>query len=281
MDALDVMKVCLRRWYVMLPVVLLAVGAALGLALNQKPVYTAFGSYALVYTHGEDIKPNQVDPRSDNPLSNENATLLAEALAADYMSKPMQKSLGGSGTSGVAPGDAADGSAYSVTLPEGAQSYRVQSWGPDPSAVREVVDSVLTSAPTTAQQIQDRAGAPRESQYTTFTTSPVQVGKLPGSSKVKLISAVGALGVLAGAAMSVIADRLLYRRRRRQADREPPAGPSAGAAPGTTGGTANGEQEVSEETQRSPHDQEEPEHVPEPPDSRGAAAQSGKRQSLR
>ena len=48
-DALDVLKVCLRRWYVVLPVVLLSLAAGIGLALQQKPTYTAFGSYALVY----------------------------------------------------------------------------------------------------------------------------------------------------------------------------------------------------------------------------------------
>ena len=48
-DALDVLKVCLRRWYVVLPVVLLSLAAGLGLALQQKPTYTASGSYALVY----------------------------------------------------------------------------------------------------------------------------------------------------------------------------------------------------------------------------------------
>lgn len=250
MDALDVLKVCLRRWYVMLPVLVLALGAGVGLAQNQEQQYTASGSFALVYTHGEDIKPNEVDPRGANPLAGENARLLGEALVSAYMSKPRQEDLGKSGTSGVAPGDPDNGTSFSVSLPENSQSYRVEAWGPDPEAVKDVVNAVIASAPDLADQIQERAGATLASRYTTFTTAPTQVSDLPPPSKVKLVVTLVGVGVLAGAALSIIADRMLYRRRRQRADRAPATGPAADPAATPLGARPDQSQQASEKEQR-------------------------------
>ncbi|MDF1603451.1 hypothetical protein [Nocardioides sp. YIM 152315] len=220
MDALDVMKVCLRRWYVMMAVILIAAGAGAGLVRDQAPVFRASGNYALVYTHGEDVLPNQADPRSANPLGGDNAALLAEALADELRSPTQQRARASAGTQGYAPGDPADGSSFVAARPEWSKAYVVQAWGPSPDAVRDVVSDVLESTPMIAQQIQDRAGAPRSSQWTTFTTAPVQVSALPPSSKMKLLIAIAGIGLLAGAALSILFDRLMSRRRARLAARQ-------------------------------------------------------------
>ena len=216
-DALDVLKVCLRRWYVVLPVILLSLGAGLGLALQQKPTYTASGSYALVYYSSDAIKEGERDPRGLNPLAAEGAVLLGETLAADFMSGASQKAFGGVGNSGTAPREPTEDTSYSVTLPEGSQSYLVQTWGKDPESLRAVVDSVLGAAPARAAQIQDRAGAPKQSQYTTFVTGQTKVTKLPPTSRLKLIIALLGVGILAGSALSLVADRLLRSRKNRAA----------------------------------------------------------------
>jgi hypothetical protein len=218
-DALDVLKVCLRRWYVVLPVVLLSLAAGLGLALQQKPTYTASGSYALVYyssaTGREALAPEARDPREGNPLAAEGAVLLGETLVADFMSGASQATLGGIGNSGTAPREPTNDTSYSVTLPEGSQSYLVQTWGKDPQSLRTVVDSVLSAAPMRATQIQERAGAPKRSQYTTFVTGATKVTKLPPTSRLKLIIAVLGVGILAGSALSLVVDRLLRSRKNR------------------------------------------------------------------
>jgi hypothetical protein len=220
-DALDVMKVCLRRWYVMMAVILVAAGAGAGLVRDQAPVYMASGNYALVYTHGEEVLPNQVDPRNANPLSGDNAALLAEALADELRSPTQQRAMASAGTQGYAPGDPPNGSTFTAERPEWSKAYIVQAWGSDPDAVRDVVSSVLDSTPQLAEQIQDRAGAPRSSQWTTFTTSPVQVTALPPASKMKLLIAIGGIGLLAGAALSILFDRLASRRRARSGEEQP------------------------------------------------------------
>ena len=41
MDAVDILKVCLRRWYVMLPILLGAVGVSYQLVQAQETTFTA------------------------------------------------------------------------------------------------------------------------------------------------------------------------------------------------------------------------------------------------
>ena len=228
MDALDVLKICLRRWYVVFPVIILALGAGLGLASEQKPTYTAFGGYALVFHDPAAPSSTGRDPREGNPLGGAGAGLLGEALAADFMSGPSQLEFGGVGNSGVAPGQANDnGISYSVSLPENSESYVAQTWGNDPEGVRTVVDSILAAAPERAAAIQDRAGAPKRSQYTTFVTSTTQVVKLPPTSRIKFLVAVLGVGILAGSALSLVVDRIL-RSRRARAGRHGPEGAAHG-----------------------------------------------------
>jgi hypothetical protein len=219
-DALDVLKVCLRRWYVVLPIILLSLAAGLGLASQQKPTYTAIGSYALVYHSPAHIKEGE-DPTEPNPLATNDAVVLGEALISDFMSGASQSTLGGIGNSGTAPREPKDGSSYTVDLPEGSQSYLVQTWGKDPESLRRVVNSVLAAAPGRAAQIQDRAGAPKKSQYTTFVTGPTQLTRLPSTSTTKLIVAMLGVGILAGSALSLVVDRLARSRKDRAASRIP------------------------------------------------------------
>jgi hypothetical protein len=220
-DALDVLKVCLRRWYVVLPVVLLSLAAGIGLASQQKPIYTAFGSYALVYHSSGNTKDGR-DPTERNPLATNGAVVLGEALIADFMSGASQATFGGVGNSGTAPREPEDGTSYSVSLPDdGSQSYVVQTWGTDPESLRRVVESVLAAAPLRAAQIQDRAGAPVRSQYTTFVTGSAQLTKLPLTSTPKLIVAMLGVGILAGSALSLVVDRLARSRKDRAASRVP------------------------------------------------------------
>jgi hypothetical protein len=215
-DALDVLKVWLRRWYVVIPIVLLSLAAALGLAHQQKPTYTAFGGYALVYHSPPHLKEGVV-PTEANPLAANGAVVLGEALAADFMSGVSQTTFGGVGNRGTAPRDPEDGTSYSVGQPDGSQSYVVQTWGHDPESLRKVVDSVLADAPGRAALIQDRAGAPKESQYTTFVTGSTRLTKLPPTSPLKLVLALLGVGILVGSALSLLVDHLVRSRKGRAA----------------------------------------------------------------
>jgi hypothetical protein len=202
----------------MIPILAISIAAGLGLASQQKPTYTAFGSYALVY---QGTITELRDPRDSNPLGANGALLLGEALAADLMSGPSQLVLGGVGNSGVEPGEADEGTAYSISRPDDSESYLVQTWSKDADSARATIDAVLAAAPAKAIAIQDRVGAPKRSQFTAFVTLPPQIVQLPPTSTLKLVIAMSGVGVLAGAALALIVDRLIVSRRARRTARPP------------------------------------------------------------
>jgi hypothetical protein len=211
-DSLDVIKVCLRRWYIFLPLVLLAAGAGVGLSKQVKPTYTATGSYAFLYPRPEAITP-AADPRNQNPLVTQGYTaLLGEAVQAQLSSASMQETLGRTNR-GWAPDEPATNNHYTVTLPPQSASYIVQTWADTEEAAAGVVQAVLKAAPQSAKEAQERAGAPEASRYTAFITAATQTEQLPPQSPLKLVLTMVAIGALAGAALSLLVDRMFPKKR--------------------------------------------------------------------
>jgi hypothetical protein len=213
-DSLDLVKVCLRRWYLFLPLVLIATGAGVGLGRQLKPSYTALGSYAFVYTHPEAVSSTAPDPRNLNPLvGNGNTALLGEAVQASLNDPVLQSALGGNNR-GYAPDEAPSDLHYVVNLPQQAASYTIQTWADSAKEASGVVQAVLQAAPKSAKDAQERVGVPELSRYTVFVTAPTQTTELPPQSPVKLLLTMMAVGIAAGAALSLLVDRLLPARKR-------------------------------------------------------------------
>ena len=211
MDALDVLKVCLRRWWVFVPVVALALGAGLGVVRGQQPTYQAYASFALVYEQPASRDPQALDPRVSNPLAEEGGALLGEAILAELGTSARQRQLGAAGAVGAEPGADAHGTRYAVTLPSNSSSYYISSWADDDRSAEQTIEAVLGALPALAKSIQDRAGAPPDSQYQPFTTTSPQVAELPPGSSVKILVGVLGIGLLAGAALAVLTDFVLER----------------------------------------------------------------------
>ena len=215
MDSLDVIKVCLRRWYVFLPLVLLAAGAGVGLSKQVKSTWSATGSYAFLYPRPEAITPSS-DPRNQNPLVlGGNTALLGEAVQANLSSAAVQDELGRHNR-GWAPDEPATATHYTVTLPPQSASFVVQTWADTQEDAAKVVQDVLKATTRSAQEAQERAGAPEPSRYTAFVTAATQTEELPPQSPVKLLITMVALGAVAGAALSLLVERLPKRSRRRK-----------------------------------------------------------------
>jgi hypothetical protein len=214
-DSLDVAKVCMRRWYVMLPLLLLAVGAGLGLANRIKPTYTASGAYAFVYSHYDEVRADRADPRNANPLVAGGTALLGEAVMSDLMSGASQDSLGGDGR-GYGAQDEPNALHYRITVPQGSISYYVETWADSSDSASSVVNRVLDEVTRRTQLIQEQIGAPPVSRYDVFITSPTQVTVIPPQSRIKLLIAVLGIGLLVGAAASLLVDRFAAKRRARR-----------------------------------------------------------------
>ncbi|CAN7490302.1 hypothetical protein LJR027_003180 [Terrabacter sp. LjRoot27] len=211
MDSLDVIRVCLKRWYIVLPVLLLAAGAGLGLARTSKATYTAAASFAFVWEHADEVAPREPDPRVKNPLAADGTGLLGESVVASLTSVASQERLGGTNR-GYEPGQSDDASHFSILQDDGRRSYTVRTWADSPQQALDVVTGVLAAVPTEAEKLQVRAGAPKISRYSTFETSLPEMVRLPPESPVKLLVAVMGVGLLAAAALALVVDRLLSRR---------------------------------------------------------------------
>lgn len=241
MDALDVLLVAARRWYVFLSVVLLSVFAGLGLAQERQPTYAATGDFAVIYRHPAELKPNQADPRLANPLTQDN--LLKTAIVADLRSAQSQAELAAPGVLGTDPSTAPDGSRFTLVTDRASVTVTVRAYGPDRADVLRTVRAVLTASSQRAAALQDRVGAPEAGRLTTFITLPAQVVTIPPASAMKLLIGVIGVGVVTGAALSLLVDRLMTRRRLRRAaveaappGDEPARDPLSGAdAPAPTG----------------------------------------------
>jgi hypothetical protein len=220
-DAVDILKICFRRWYVMLPILIGAAGVSYQLIQTQETTYTAAASYGLV-------QPGLTSATGElerNPLGSDGSDLVGEALEAQLNSRVTQQQLGSESTRGWGPGESDNGSSYSVKIPMYETTYEVRAYGPDEQEVQDVVNRVIEAAPDIADELQTRAGAPTAVRYEPFVLAPTQVDTLPATSTLKLVIAVMGVGTLVGAAWSIVADRLL-RRRRVGGDTAPHDGPA-------------------------------------------------------
>lgn len=209
MDAVDILKICFRRWYVMLPILIGAAGVSYQLIETQETTYTAAASYGLV-------QPRLTSAGSEaerNPLGSDGSDLVGAALEAQLNSRVTQQLLGSETTRGWGPGEPDNGSSYSVKIPMFETTYEVRAYGPDEQEVQDVVNRVIEAAPDIADELQTRAGASETVRYEPFVLAPTQVDALPATSALKLVIAVMGVGTLVGAAWSIVADRLLRRRR--------------------------------------------------------------------
>lgn len=225
MDAIDILKICFRRWYVMLPILVGAAGVSYQLVQSQETTFTAAASYGLVQPR----LPSGSGTGERNPLGTDDSALVGAALEAQLNSRETQQELGSDDTRGWGPGEAENGSSYSVRIPQFETTYEVRAYGTDAQAVQDVVNRVIETSPGIADELQARAGAPESVRYEPFVLAPTQVDVLASTSGLKLIIAVMGVGVLVGAAWSIVADRLLRRRK-----------PKMGEEPGSVGAADGG-----------------------------------------
>ncbi len=209
MDAVDILKICFRRWFVMLPILIGAAGVSYQLLQAQETTYTAAASYGLVQPRLSGAPGSG----ERNPLGTDDSALVGAALEAQLNSRETQQELGSEGTRGWGPGEVENGSSYSVKIPQFETTYEVRAWGSDEEEVRDVVNRVIEAASGFADELQTRAGAPEAVRYEPFVLAPTQVDALPPTSGLKLVIAVMGVGTLVGAAWSIVADRILRRRR--------------------------------------------------------------------
>jgi hypothetical protein len=215
-DLFDLVKSCIRRWYIVIPLLIVAAWYSHHVYASVKPVY--YSSAVIGVT-----PPNSRIDQAAAPGDAVPRNGLLDVGGASLITNMATLALGDSGirTQVVASGGAAD---YTVkmfpvpaTMPE-LPMIMVEATEPDPLTASKTVESVVGQAGSTLRALQQQAGVPDDQMVTPFVVSP-QSGPWPGMpsrtrSTIAVFVALAGAAVLAGLLTDVLLSRWSARRRR-------------------------------------------------------------------
>ena len=221
MDLLGVMRACLRRWYVFLPIVLLTAWLARDQYQQAQPQYTATASVViapsteLVYNRGRQTETGLVVTTPFN--GSEGPRVLAGLLARALNTATVRQQLLPAG-----------GAALTATrnVQEDSTVVNLQVVAADATTDAAALEAVRAGANDVMARIQYDAGAPEGQLYSAVSGGPVDPPLVAYPDRVRGVVAIALAGLLLAVVLSVVAQSLLAGRRRRQ-DRVPkPAKPA-------------------------------------------------------
>ena len=223
MDLWDLLKVAVRQWRVLVPLLVLTVGVAVFAGGGIAPEYSAQGSIVLIgpsETPGEPAQPAPepggvetpaVDPSPVNPYLSFNSSL---AVTAEVLSLRLP-----SAQTVVALADAGLATTFEVNLTPRSPILQVRTTGDDPATVVATLDRLIEIAGAELDLLQTTGGAPetQRAAVDVLSRSTAASADSSGAQRVRLL--VLALGVAASVAIAYATEGLLARRRTRSSHR--------------------------------------------------------------
>jgi hypothetical protein len=216
-DLLTTIRILLRRWFVVVPALLLTAGAAYLTLQTVKPSYEATGAVVLLgpATAGAPV-PGEPSPPQVNPYLEFGGALETTALivSRSLMSEAAVTRLAEKGATAVYEvGTGSDG---------GSPLVNVIATDPDEAVALRTVEVLITEVGAELERRQAAARAPRSQFIRAETvTTPTRATPLSGSS-LRAVAAVGALGLAASFGLGFLAEAVAVRRRRPRAAVEVP-----------------------------------------------------------
>lgn len=216
MDLMGVLRACVRRWYVVLPLLIIAVWYPYRTYASVKPVYYASGVMGVALPNFQ--TPYRADgvPVGKNGLLENGGSVVLLNMVVLGLGQPDVKQkvveLGGEPNFKVRmfPPDVTSNIAqYQLPL------IMVEATEPDPESATKTVEVVAQQAGEVLRSLQQQAAVPNDQMATVITVSPPHaVGGMPSRTKSALILLAAGVGValLAG----VLVDGLLLRIGRRR-----------------------------------------------------------------
>ena len=215
MDLIGVLRACVRRWYVFLPIIVLT--AWLGRDQYQKaePQYTATAtvviapSAELVYNRGRQADTGLVVTSPFN--GGDGPRVLAGLLARALNTSTVRLQL-------LPAGGAVVTAARNVE--EDSTVVNLQVVAADAATDAKALETVRGGANDVLAKIQYDAGAPEGQLYNAVNGGPVDPPLVAYPDRVRGVVAIALAGVLLAVVLSVLAQSLMAGRRRRR-DRAP------------------------------------------------------------
>jgi hypothetical protein len=212
LDLFDVARSCVRRWYVLLPLLLITVFYSHHLYASVKPVYygnavvglSAPSARVELPTQGQSLPRNGLmDVGGASLIANMSALALRQPSAVDRV---------------VAAGGLSNYSAklfpVPVTQPPIPLVMIEETWN-DPASVTKTLDLVIAEFGVTLRNLQQHAGVPDDQMVTPFVVSPPSepAAAMPSRTQKTILRFMTGLGVTL--LFTVLVDVLLVRRRKR------------------------------------------------------------------
>lgn len=267
MDFLTAVKVVVRRWYVVLPVMLVSAVITAGVVQNVPPAYQSAGS-VLLASPGmarEDGAP------AINPFANidYSSSVVAGIVAQLMESKEVRERL-------VEAGADPD---YIVGTPTGSNApvLGIESTAATAELSVQTVQIVMTGIQQELETRQRDAGGPPHTWIRAIVLTTPTEADVVVSGKIRALAALAALGLVAAVSLAFLVESIGVGRRRRMHDvdgptpagsparrpavphRPAPEGAveetvAAGAASGPAGGVAGPNEDSAPEGGAGPHD---------------------------
>lgn len=225
MDLFTIIGACVRRWYVTLPVLALAVFGAWKAYESVAPVYSSSVSIAVLpaapvpdptpTAPGAKVTPT---PVPENPYAGSGGPRFAAAvLARNIDTGTYRNQVGLSDRSDVT---------YTASASTQEPIIKIDATGPTPETVTDVLDRITGQAGVVLNEFQTSAGAAPEALYRLAIAVPADTVSDVTPSRWRNAGAIVALGLALAAILATALDVALRRRpsarRRRVEDEDAP-----------------------------------------------------------
>jgi len=208
MDAVTAALICLRRWYVFLPVLLVAITLAFSAAGDSTATYTAEGQLVVL------PDASGLAGRTDAPPDTVSANPYARVGGARLLAAVLKNNLVGAQTrqaitqAGGLPG-------YTAVVDPDYPIITVSAVGSTPRQAQRTVDRVVRAADPLTRQLQEDVSAPTSELYAATRSTPTTIVAVASASGVKVAITYIILGLAVAGVLAVLTDVVLAQMSRR------------------------------------------------------------------
>jgi hypothetical protein len=217
-DLFDLVKACFRRWYVVVPLLVLPAWFAHGAYVHVKPVYysSAVISIAPPNSQVQFAEAGVAVPRNGLLEEGGGATLITNMAALALSDPSVQAQVV---TAGGKPNYTAKMFPVSSSMAQ-IPLVLIEAEEPDPEPAFNTVGLVAAQAEPVVRALQQQAGVPDDQMVKAFAVSPPSAPAAEMPSRIKTTVAILAAGfglaILAGVVVDLLILRWKARKRSRQ-----------------------------------------------------------------
>ncbi len=212
MDLFDVVRSCFRRWYILIPLLLITGWYTHSVYVAVKPVYY---SQAVVGLAPPAYRLDQAVAGQPVPRNG-----LLDIGGAPFLANMAALSLREPATVNrvVALGGMPDYSARMFPVPANSQPVplvMVEQTAPTPTAASHTLELVTNEMSSALERIQDQANVPKEMMVSAFVVSPPSEPVAAMPTRTRSTASIAVAGIGLSVLATVLVDVVLSRRARR------------------------------------------------------------------